>query len=121
MKKYYSLCLISIFTLFGAYVLADEWLDIAQDIQDQVATEVVIPPSDQKQIDINLIWARQCHKKQSHCPTDIEKQSIKETVENLEKLLRQYQELELKSPVLEYIVNKAEILRAMTQDNVPPM
>ncbi len=121
MKKYYSLCIISIFTLFGAYVLADEWLDIAEDIQEHVVTEVPISPPDQKHIDINLIWAKQCHKKQSHCPTDIEKQSIRETVENLENLWVQYQDLNLESPVLEYIVNKADILRAMTQDEVPPM
>lgn len=121
MKKYYFLCIASLLSLLGAYVLADEWLDIAEDIQEHVVKEVPLSPSDQKNIDINLIWAKQCHKKESHCPTDTEKQSIRETVENLEKLWVQYQELNLESPVLEYIVNKADMLRAMTQDDVPPM
>jgi|GEM_PF-6467394 len=121
MKKYYSLLMLFVLSIFSLSVLADEWLDIAQDIQKRVVTQVPILPEDQKQIDINLIWANQCVRKQYDCKTDNEKQSIRETVQSLETLWKKYQDLSIKSPVLEYIVNKADTLRAMTDEDVPPM
>lgn len=121
MKKYYFLCIVSLLSLFGSYVLADEWLDMAEDIKSKIYTEVTLSPADQKHLDINLIWANQCIEKQSYCPTDHEKESIRETVQNLEKLWKKYQDLGIKSPVLEYIINKADILQSMTEEESLPV
>lgn len=121
MRKHISSCIITLLSVFSVGVYADEWLDIAQDVQKHVITEVPISPEDQKQIDINLVWANQCVNKQLKCPTDNEKQSIRETVKQLEDLWKKYQDLGIKSPVLEYVVGKADMLRAMTQEEVPPM
>ncbi|MEI6711502.1 MAG: L,D-transpeptidase [bacterium] len=121
MKKFlYSFVILSV-GLFTLPVLADQWLDIAQDLQKHIITEVPISPEDQKQIDINLAWAKQCISKQLVCSTDNEKQSIRETVKKLETLWKKYQNGDIKNPVLEYIVSKADVLRAMTQEEVPPM
>lgn len=121
MKKYYSFCIISLLSIFGSYVLADEWLDMAEDIKSKIDTEVTLSPADQKHLDINLIWAHHCVEKESYCPTDHEKRSIRETVQNLEKLWEKYQELDIENPVLEYIINKADILRTMTEEESLPV
>lgn len=121
MRRFFIYFIAILWGIQFSPTLADEWLDIAEDIQKQIITEVPISPDDQKQIDINLLWANQCVNKELECPTDNEKQSIRETVKQLENLWRKYQDLDIKSPVLEYVVGKAGILRAMTQEDVPPM
>jgi hypothetical protein len=42
MKKYYSLCVVVFVNLLTLSVYADEWLDIAQDVQKHIATEIRI-------------------------------------------------------------------------------
>lgn len=121
MKKYYSLCIFSLLSIFCTNIFADEWLDIARDLQKQIVTQMPLSPEDQTRIDVNLAWANRCAKNQTVCPTDNEKHSIRERVKQLETLWEKYQELGVKSPVLEYVIGKAEALRAMTQDDVSPM
>jgi hypothetical protein len=64
MKKWYSLVCILYISVFHISVNADEWLDLAQDIQAHVEKEVPILSEDQKRIDANLVWAYQCMNKQ---------------------------------------------------------
>ncbi len=121
MKKYYYLSIFLLLSTFGTSIFADEWLDIARDLQKQIVTQMPLSPEDQTRIDVNLAWANRCTKNQIICPTDNEKHSIREIVKQLETLWEKYQELGVKSPVLEYVIGKAEALRAMTQDDVSPM
>lgn len=121
MKKLYSFCVILVMSLLSPSLFAEEWLDVAEDLQKHIVTEVTISPEDQKHIDINLAWAHQCYNRELDCPVDAEKQSIEESMQQLEALWKKYQKLNIKSPILEYIVSKAEILRTMVEEEVPPM
>ncbi len=58
--------IISLFLLLslsGFPILADEWLDIARDLQTHIETQVPINTDVQQQIDTHLLWAQQCHAK----------------------------------------------------------
>lgn len=90
MKKYYSFCCIIFLGFYSVSVLADEWFDVARDIQKHITTEMVIPPVLQEQMNANLLWAYACNSIQESCSTEKEKQFMRENIKNLEELAIYY-------------------------------
>lgn len=52
---------LSLSMILSTYVLADEWLDIAQDLQTHIEIQVPISIDTQQHIDTHLLWAYQCY------------------------------------------------------------
>lgn len=121
MRRWYIYAIAILWAIQFSPILADEWLDVALDLQEYISREVTISPADKNHIDMNLTWAQQCMKKQSVCSTEYEKMSIRETLKKLENLWEKYQIAEKKDLVLEYILKKTDTFEKMTQENVPPM
>ncbi len=117
--RFYSSIFV-LFILLSTNVLADIWLDVANDLQQHIGKNI-ITPAVQSEIDTKLAAVAPCVDALESCASDTEKESIRAIVNNLESISAYYASKNLSKPVLGYIVSKADILRAMTQADIPPM
>jgi len=72
-------------------------------------------------MDKKLAEAYACVETSDICLADTEKQSLVETLGKLETISEYYAMKDYHNSILEYIVGKADLLRAMSQEDVPPM
>lgn len=79
MRIYFYTGVIAFLSIFSLHTYADEWLDLADDLQEHIGT-ALITPDIQAQMDKKLAEAYACVDTEDICLADTEKQSIRDTL-----------------------------------------
>lgn len=120
MRRYFYSWILVVLSIVSISVYADEWLDLADDLQQHIWADIITPEI-QLQMDKKLAEAYACIDAKGVCLAQDEKASIRETLTQLEDISEYYALKDYHTSILWYVVGKADLLRAMSQEDVPPM
>lgn len=120
MRIYFYTSIITLLSIFSLNIYADEWTDLADDLQQHIGP-ALITPDVQAQMDKKLAEAYACIDAKGVCLAQDEKTSIRETLGKLEEISEYYAMKDYHNSILGYIAGKTDLLRAMSQEDVPPM